>query len=84
MAAALLLSFKNVGAAAIGGEGLTITCLIEDFRLSGWGGSHMHVATTVTDASGAVVKTFGVNSVSTRASLGAIAQDIVQKVANGI
>ena len=82
MAAALHQSFKNAGAA--GPEGLTVTCVIEDFRLSGWGASHMHVATTVTDASGAVLKSFGANSVTTRASLNVLAQDIVQKVANGI
>ena len=84
MATALMQSFQSIGAAAPGGEGLTLTCIIQEFRLSRWGGAHMQVTATITDAAGAEVRTFTVNSTSSRASLTVVAQDIIRKIASGV
>ncbi len=65
--------------------GATVNVVLTSIRHSAFGPSRMHSSTTVVGPDGAVLKTFEAESVSMRSkALKRVAQDHVQKVADGV
>lgn len=65
--------------------GATVNVVLTSIRHSNFGPSRMHSTTTVVGPDGSVLKTFEAESVSMRSkALKRVAQDHVQKVADGV
>lgn len=65
--------------------GATVNVVLTSIRHSNFGPSRMHSTTTVLGPDGAVLKTFEAESVSMRSkALKRVAQDHVQKIADGV